>query len=83
METFNYRVLAETEFAGTEYENDVLSIHRIYYKDGKAVAYGDSPVIVMGDDVEELRRVLEKMKLALEKDILWGGDRFPEVYKEV
>ncbi len=67
--SWNYRII-ETEFEKYPDEKD-YSIHEVYYnKDGSIQSITLNPVPVSGDTQEEVGRILEMMKEALEKPIL-------------
>lgn len=74
---WNYRVLA------TEGEEDVyLQIHEVYYKDDKPISYTKNPISIGGEEIQNIKWVLNKIEECLEKPILWGDDRFPAEYKK-
>jgi hypothetical protein len=79
MTYWNYRVLAIPYTEGVYFE-----IREVYYKDGTPEGYSDGKSDVMCGDiegVETLGRILDNMKDALTRPILWGGDNFPKEYE--
>lgn len=74
--TWNHRVIAyinkdaDTHFA----------IEEVYYNGDKTPRSYAKDSVVCGDNVEELKWVLERMQAALDKPIL-SADNFPEEYK--
>lgn len=77
--TFNYRILAH------EMDDDVtLAIHEVYHNDSKEPnGYSASSATVSGESIEGLQWTVSKMELAFSKPILYAGERFPQIYKEV
>lgn len=74
---WNYRVVAIPEGDDIWFE-----IVRVYYdEEDVAVALSRVPCIG-GESMTELAKEFEKMSEAGEKDVLWSGDRFPEVYTQ-
>lgn len=82
--SWNLRVVATEEpMIGGPPEID-FAIHEVYYdKNGKPDGMTKNPIRVSGESIEALRWYMDKMKLALEKPILWGDDRFPQEYKQI
>jgi len=77
MSTFNHRVMAHKSGRFV-----YLQIHEVYYDDnGVPDGYTQNAVTVGGETTAELVWVLDKMKLCLDKPILWAGDKFPKEYK--
>ena len=73
MRHWNYRVIKHWD--GT------LQIHEVHYDaDGRnngaeiAVSMSEKPSVVIGDDVDEMKSVIEKMKEALDKPALSAKD---------
>jgi len=76
MSTWNYRVLAFED-----HEDMWFEIHEVFYdKKDRPNAYGRTRVC--GGSTHDLLSALEKMIDAVTKPFLWGGDRFPEEYKQ-
>ena len=76
---WNYRILAKI------CSNDEVSfgVYSVYYdENGKPDGYSANPVEMSAEDIEYIRFDLDKMKEALDKPVLWEGERFPEEYKE-
>jgi hypothetical protein len=68
--SWNYRVCKSTYTA--EANSEVFfEIREVYYnKAGDITAVTENAVGVVGEDTSEINRVLEKMQLALSKDIV-------------
>lgn len=77
MSTWNYRVLA------FEYKEDTyLRIHEVYYDTyGVPDGYSESPSQIGGENTDEVKLNVELVNMALNKPILFGGDKFPQEYK--
>jgi len=76
--SWNYRVLAWEQ----EDEEPFLQIHSVYYhKNGKPKVYSDRGEYAGGYTIAELSQELQMMDEALDKPILWAGDKFPEEYE--
>lgn len=75
---WNYRIMAKLQSNG-QYE---LNIHEVHYnKEGIPDSYTARPVGPRGDKVSDIRFVLNKMIHALDKPILYDGNKFPEIFK--
>lgn len=76
MSTWNCRVLA------IEHNGDIyLRIHEVYYnKQGVADGYTAAPASIGGETIEEVKEYVLKINTAIEKPILWAGDKFPQEY---
>lgn len=83
MSHWNYRILAHPPHPIQKEDLAIyLEIHEVYYEDdGTPGGPTANPVSVGGETVEEVGKVLEMMKAALEKPVLWYGDRWPEEYQ--
>ena len=69
--TWNYRVVRSVERPPGQDEQVVLAIHEAYYRDAdEPVSLTVDPVPVVGESLEELRDVLNRMLVALELDIV-------------
>lgn len=79
--TWNYRVMVwfNPPVKDITFE-PTLSINEVYYTDGKPTSYIANKAKVTGDNLEDIRFVLSIMEDALKKDILYAGDRFPEIF---
>ena len=83
MSYWNHRVITENE----DWNNKVFYIAEVNYdEDGTPISYGKKAVAIAdlyfaANALEELRWNLNQQLECLEKPILWGGDRFPEIYK--
>jgi hypothetical protein len=76
--SWNYRVLAWEQ----EDEEPYFEIGSVSYdKHGNPVVYSEYGNIAGGDTIDELQVELNQMNQALNKPILWAGDKFPEEYK--
>lgn len=78
---WNFRVLAFDSPKGVYFE-----IREVHYENDQPDAYGSLPAHA-GDDIEtekllkeSLAWQLSKMKEAIDKPVLWAGDRWPEEY---
>jgi hypothetical protein len=77
MSNWNYRLLAHQEFNGVAF-----AIHEVYYDDnGNEVSYTENGVPVLSETSDGIIWVLDRMKEAADKPILWHGDDFPNEYK--
>lgn len=70
MMTWNHRVCKEIYSAGTQDEEVCYSIKEVYYDDGKITGVTENAVGVAGDSVAELKIVLERMLVSLNKDVI-------------
>jgi hypothetical protein len=81
--TWNHRLLA-TEYESVGSKETYFQIHEVYYdEDGKPNGYTANPITIGGDSIDGLRWTVDRIKECLEKPILWGDDRFPEVYEPI
>ena len=71
---WNYRILAIEE-DGEVY----FKIAEVYYRNEEPYNYKETSPF--GCTVDDLLNDLEMMKLAFGKPIIYGGDKFPELYK--
>lgn len=71
---WNYRVMA------TEYKGDiVLQVHEVYYNDkGVPSSYSDEPSTIGGENIEEIKDIIQKLEEAANRPILWTGEKFPD-----
>jgi len=69
---WNYRVIRHVEnLPKTNEKISFLEIHEVYYSEnGNPNAVTKNPVSVGADDIDELKEVLEMMKLAIDKPII-------------
>jgi len=74
---WNYRVCKETYSKGTQDEEEYYSIREVYYNDDKITSVTENPVGVSGYNIEDLKFSLEKMQLALNKDVIDVDKLFP------
>lgn len=76
--SWNHRVLA---FEGP-LDEVVFQIHEVYYyPDNTLRSYTESPAIVLSGSIKGIRWTLNQFKKALEKPVIWGGEKFPEIYE--
>lgn len=76
--SWNYRILAQEQENGEIY----FQIHEVYYNEnGIPDGYTANGVTVGTDSVKGINWILNRMKEATKKPILWEGKRFPEEYK--
>ena len=82
--SWNYRILAE-HFEGAAFLPDETQFYiaEVFYDDqGEARGYSDNGAILVGSNLKDLKVGFRMMATALQKPILWAGDRFPEEYTE-
>jgi hypothetical protein len=82
MSKWNHRVL---RFEERKYgmEDNYYALHEVYYnEDGKPNGYAQGAETLVSETVEGIKWYLDQFNKALEKPILWGGDKFPQEYKE-
>lgn len=74
---WNYRILVDIY-----YNEEFFQIHEVYYDDeGKVNGYGENSVSIYTEEgLDGVKWQLDMMNKALDKPILWGGERFPEEY---
>ena len=79
MSTWNHRVMVTLDSGGDPW----FEIHEVHYDDnGVPRLYSENEAKVSGFDEKELLWLLEQMRKAVEKPVLWMGKRFPEEYVE-
>lgn len=78
MSTWNYRILA------FGYPEDItFSICEVYYdNNGKPDGYAPDSYTKGFESVDDIKKEILYYQEALEKPILYGGDKFPQEYKE-
>lgn len=70
MSKWNHRVIKKTQEGETTF-----AIHEVFYTEGGEVTtWTERPVGVVGDNIEELRRVLSDMLASLDKPVLVEAD---------
>lgn len=70
MSHWNYR-LCKSTYHGDGYEEVTIDIREVYYNDdGSIWAVTENAVGIVGETVDEVKSALEKMNLALGKDII-------------
>lgn len=88
--SWNYRVMRFQSNPAVHWDKEqeiYLVINDVYYdKDGTPNGYGDvgrdrRGETVHGESIEDMRDILKRMTEALDKPILYGGDRWPQEYK--
>ena len=83
MSYWNHRVIVEEE----ERNHKVFHIAEVHHdEDGTPTSYGKKAVAISDHHfaaaaLGELRWNLQLQIQSLKEPILWGGDRFPEIYK--
>ena len=77
--TWNFRVLAHKSPFD---ENDIgFQIHDVHYdKKMKPKAFSETPAMIGGDSIEDIKWILKEIELCLEKSIL-DANNFPNDYK--
>lgn len=78
MTHWNYRVCKETYKPGTPDEEVSFTIREVYYEGEKITGVTMNGVSALGESVEELTEVLQKMSLALNKDVVDVDTLFPQ-----
>ena len=68
---WNYRVVRTTVQDGDETFNS-YAVHEAYYGEGGQLGWTEAPVAPVGESLEELRKELRQMEIALEYDIIDG-----------
>jgi hypothetical protein len=68
--TWNYRVCKETYKLGTPEAEEYFSIREVYYDGDKITGVTKKEVGVSGYTVDDIKFSLEKMQLALNKDVV-------------
>lgn len=86
--TWNHRVLAHESPAWVPRElgekpEIYFQIHECHYNEGSEIphSYTSDGASIGGDDIKEIKWVLDRMKECLFKPILWAGEKFPQEYK--
>lgn len=77
--TWNHRVLAHK----TPNKDEVyFMVHEVYYnKDGTPDLHTERSASVSGGSIKEIKKTIDRMQLCLTQPILWGGEKFPRLYK--
>ena len=75
---WNYRIMA-TPMHGEPLP--YMQLIEVHYTDGVPTGYATLGARFGGDTVEEIAMMLDLAKSAIEKPVLWYGDKFPEEYK--
>lgn len=80
---WNHRVIV-TEESVIGGDNQLeFALHEVYYdKQGKPNGLTKNPSRISGESLEALEWYIDKMKLALEKPILWGDHRWPQEFNK-
>jgi hypothetical protein len=68
--TWNYRVCKETYKPGTPEAEEYYSIREVYYDGDKITGVTEKAAGIGGYDIEDIKFSLEKMQLALNKDVV-------------
>lgn len=75
---WNYRVMA-FKYA---YINDIyFEIREVHYDDNKPTAYSAVTAKLFSDTTDGLAWQIKEMRSCLKKPVLWGDDKFPQIYK--
>lgn len=77
--TWNYRIMATPVNGEPEPYFQIMEVH---YTDDVPTGYSSLGARFGGDTVEEIAMMLDLAKSAIEKPVLWYGDRFPKEYKK-
>jgi len=76
---WNHRILAHEESSGEVY----FQLHEVYYKKDKPIVHTVDPITVGGENLESIKFILNKMQEAIEKPILYAGEKFPNEYLDI
>lgn len=68
--TWNYRICKEVSYKGQPLEEEYYSIREVYYDGDKITGVTENAIGVSGSTVDEIKFSLEKMGLALNKDVI-------------
>ena len=74
--SWNHRILAH-ENNGEVY----FQLHEVYYKNEVTDGYTANPITVGSETLKGIKWTLNKMQEAVEKPILWAGEKFPNECK--
>ena len=75
---WNYRVLAFVSDVDDEVVFQICEVH--YDVDGNKMGYTDGPTTLSSEGIKGLKWILARQREALNKPILYGGDKFPQEY---
>lgn len=87
--SWNYRVMRFQNNPTVHWDKEeeiFLVINDVYYDEaGNPTGHGDmnkdwSGETVHGESIEDMRAILKRMADALDMPILYGGDRWPQIY---
>lgn len=68
--SWNYRLVKRVYNKGKSYEETLIQIEEVYYdEEGNIKGYGEAPV-PSGETKEDIKKVLDKLSKALDKDII-------------
>lgn len=75
--SWNHRLMVQPDGSGGMW----FEIHEVYYsEEGKPGSYVTTPSDISGGDIDDIMFSLNAMKDAINKPILWMGDKFPEEF---
>lgn len=75
--SWNYRLMVQPDGSG----GMRFEIHEVYYnEEGKPGSYATLPADVSGSGIVDIMFGLNEMNDAINKPILWLGNRFPEEF---
>lgn len=75
--SWNYRIIARKYISPSGYIECILGIHEVYYhKNGKIKSWTLKNVGIVGETIEELRKVYKCYGMAFEKPILYETDDY-------
>ena len=63
-------------------ESTYLEVRRVYYEDERPIGYGSAEVSLYGESIKEIKTMSKQIAEAFKKPVLYGGDKFPEIYRE-
>ena len=66
MSYWNHRVLRSVDASG----DTIFAIHEVHYRDGKPAMCTENPVVVLSENLDDLRKQLEQMLSCLDRPVL-------------
>lgn len=72
--SWNHRVLVVKD-----HEDLHFMVKEVYY-DENGVPGNYGPVSIAGESLADIRLTLEWIRAALDKPVLWGDEKFPEIF---
>ncbi len=79
MSTWDHRVVRRNYEYGSGQSEEIFAIHEVYYNNaGEIESMTENPTIPIGNDLEELKKVLENFMTALSKPVIEYDIKFAE-----